>query len=147
MAFGLNRVELIGRLGRDPQLTYATSGQPICNFSVATDESYKDKEGERVERAEWHRVVIFGRNAENAATLLKKGGLVFVEGKLQTRKWEDKEGNTRYTTEVVGFRFISLSKDSNREESQHSAGDNTSQSSSAGSDSPTDTDGLDDLPF
>ena len=97
----MNKVIIIGRLGRDPELKYTQSGQPVCNVSVATDETYKDKDGKKVELTEWHRVQLWRHQAEFAGKYLKKGRLVCVEGKLQTRKWEDKDGVTRYITEII----------------------------------------------
>lgn len=96
----LNKVMLIGRLGQDPELRYAQSGAPILNLNVATDESYTDRDGNRQERVEWHRVAVFDRAAENCATNLRKGSLVFVEGKLVTRKWKDAQGADRQVTEI-----------------------------------------------
>ena len=97
----LNKVILIGNLGRDPETRYAPSGDAICNLTIATTETWKDKTtGERREATEWHRVVFFGRLAEIAAQYLKKGSQVYVEGRLQTRKWQDKDGQDRYTTEI-----------------------------------------------
>ena len=96
----LNKVMLIGRLGKDPEIKYAQNGTPIANLSLATDESYTDKEGNKVERTEWHRVVVFQRQAENCKSYLAKGSLVFVEGSLQTRKWQDPQGQDRYMTEI-----------------------------------------------
>lgn len=102
MARGVNKVILIGNLGRDPEIRYSPSGQAVANVTIATSESWKDKtSGEKQERTEWHRVVFFGRLAEIAGEYLKKGSQVFLEGRLQTRKWQDKEGNDRYTTEIV----------------------------------------------
>jgi len=102
MARGVNKVILIGNLGRDPEIRYSPSGQAVANVTLATSESWKDKNtGEKQERTEWHRVVFFGRLAEIAGEYLKKGSQVFIEGRLQTRKWQDKEGNDRYTTEIV----------------------------------------------
>ena len=100
----LNKVMIIGRLGRDPELKYAASGMPITNLRIATDESYVDKDGNKVERTEWHSVVVFQRAAENCANYLAKGSLVFVEGSLQTRKWQDQQGQDRYTTEIKAQR-------------------------------------------
>lgn len=97
----LNKVELIGRLGSDPEVRYTQSGTAICNFTMATSEKYKDKDGEKVEKTEWHRIVAFGKLGEICGEYLNKGKLIFVEGKLQTRLWEDKEGVKRYTTEIV----------------------------------------------
>jgi single-strand DNA-binding protein len=102
MARGVNKVMLIGRLGRDPEVRYLPSGVAIANISLATSEQWKDKNtGEKQEKTEWHRVVFFGRLAEVVGEYLKKGGEVFVEGRLQTRKWQDKDGNDKYTTEIV----------------------------------------------
>lgn len=97
----LNKVILIGNLGKDPETRYAPSGDAICNVTIATSETWKDKAtGEKKEQTEWHRVVFFGRLAEIAAQYLRKGSQVYVEGRLQTRKWQDKEGQDRYTTEI-----------------------------------------------
>jgi single-strand DNA-binding protein len=102
MARGVNKVILVGNLGKDPEVRYAPSGQAIANCTIATSESWKDKtSGEKQERTEWHRIVFFGRLAEIAGEYLKKGSQIYVEGRLQTRKWQDKEGHDRYTTEVV----------------------------------------------
>ena len=99
----LNKVILIGNLGRDPETRYAPSGDAICNITVATTETWKDKAtGARKEATEWHRVVFFGRLAEIAAQYLRKGSQIYVEGRLQTRKWQDKDGQDRYTTEIRG---------------------------------------------
>ena len=101
MAGSINKVILVGRLGQDPKLTYLPSGQPVAEFSVATDESYKDREGNKVDRVEWHRVKVFGKSAEFCGNYLAKGRLVYVEGTLRTRSWEDQQGQKRYMTEVV----------------------------------------------
>ncbi|MGE4535986.1 MAG: single-stranded DNA-binding protein [Desulfovibrio sp.] len=101
MAGSINKVILVGRLGQDPKLTYLPSGSPVANFSVATDESYKDRDGNKVERTEWHRVAVFGRSAEFCGNYLAKGRLVYIEGTLRTRSWDDQQGQKRYTTEVV----------------------------------------------
>ncbi len=102
MARGVNRVILIGHLGRDPEVRYSANGQAIANVTLATSESWKDRNtGEKQERTEWHRVVFFGRLAEIAGEYLKKGMQIYVGGRLQTRKWQDKEGLDRYTTEIV----------------------------------------------
>lgn len=99
----LNKVILIGNLGRDPETRYAPSGDAICNITVATTETWKDKAtNEKKEATEWHRVVFFGRLGEIAAQYLRKGSQVYIEGRLQTRKWADKDGNDRYTTEIRG---------------------------------------------
>ncbi|HXG28531.1 MAG TPA: single-stranded DNA-binding protein [Nevskiales bacterium] len=102
MARGVNKVILIGNLGRDPEVKYMPSGSAVCNVTLATSESWKDKEsGEKKDRTEWHNVVFFGKLAEIAGEYLKKGSQVYVEGSLRTRKWQDKEGKDRYTTEIV----------------------------------------------
>ncbi|MAG00468.1 MAG: single-stranded DNA-binding protein [Acidiferrobacteraceae bacterium] len=102
MARGINKVILIGNLGQDPDVRYSADGRAIANISVATTDSWKDKNtGERQDRTEWHRVVFFGKLAEIVAEYLKKGSQVYIEGRLQTRKWQDKSGQDRYTTEVV----------------------------------------------
>ena len=99
----LNKVILIGNLGKDPETRYAPSGDAICNLVIATSEAWKDKNtGEKKESTEWHRVVFFGKLAEVAAQYLKKGAQVYVEGRMQTRKWQDKDGQDRYTTEIRG---------------------------------------------
>lgn len=99
---GVNKVIIVGRLGQDPEVRYTPSGSAVANLSVATSETWKDKEsGQRQEKTEWHRVVMFGRIAEVAGEYLRKGAQVYLEGKLQTRKWQDREGVDRYTTEVV----------------------------------------------
>ncbi|MGV8081847.1 MAG: single-stranded DNA-binding protein [Syntrophales bacterium] len=97
----LNKVMLIGRLGADPEVRYTPDGAMITTFRLATDEQWKDKSGERVQRTEWHRIVTFGRLAEICGNYLNKGKLVYVEGRIQTRSWEDKEGQKRYMTEIV----------------------------------------------
>jgi single-strand DNA-binding protein len=104
----LNKVMLIGNLGKDPEVRYMASGAAVANFSIATNERYKDQEGNWNEKPEWHRVVFFGKIAEVAGQYLNKGSKVYIEGRLQTRDWKDKEGNKRYTTEIVGRDLIML---------------------------------------
>ncbi|MBO4313179.1 MAG: single-stranded DNA-binding protein [Desulfovibrio sp.] len=106
----LNKVMIIGRLGADPELKYTQSGSPATSLSIATDETYTDRDGNRVERTEWHRVRVFQRQAENCANYLKKGSLVYVEGSLQTRKWQDQQGQDRYTTEIRAQRVQFLDR-------------------------------------
>ena len=101
MAGGVNKVILIGNLGSDPEVRYTPNGQAVANFSIATSESWTDKSGQRQDRTEWHRIVVWNRQAENCAKYLSKGSSVFVEGKLQTRNWEDKNGQKKYTTEII----------------------------------------------
>lgn len=99
----VNKAILVGRLGRDPETRYTSGGQAVCNFTLATDSSYKDRSGERQKKTEWHRIVLWGKLAEIAQQYLKKGQLVYIEGRLQTREWEDKrDGQKRTTTEIVG---------------------------------------------
>jgi len=103
MARGINKVILIGNLGADPETRAMPSGMTVANLRVATSESWRDKQsGEQQERTEWHRVAMFGRLAEIAAEYLKKGSQVYIEGSLRTRKWTDKQGNERYSTEIIG---------------------------------------------
>ena len=104
----VNKVILVGNLGKDPEVRYMPSGEAITNITVATTDSWKDKQGEKQERTEWHRVAFFGKLAEIAGEYLKKGSQVYVEGRLQTRKWQDKEGQDRYTTEIVADRMQML---------------------------------------
>ncbi len=104
----VNKVILIGNLGRDPETRYMPSGDAICNITLATTDSWKDKSGEKQERTEWHRVAFFGKLAEIAGEYLKKGSQVYVEGRLQTRKWQDKDGQDRYTTEIVADKMQML---------------------------------------
>lgn len=98
----VNKAILVGRLGRDPETRFTSGGQAVANFTMATDESYKDRAGERQKRTEWHRIVLWGKLAEIAQQYLKKGMLVYIEGRIQTRQWEDKrDGQKRTTTEIV----------------------------------------------
>jgi single-strand DNA-binding protein len=108
MARGVNKVILIGNLGQDPELRYTGSGTAVCNLRLATNESYKDSNGELVEKTEWHSVVAWARLAEICGEYLKKGSQVYFEGSLQTRQWEDRDGNTRYTTEVKAREMMML---------------------------------------
>jgi single-strand DNA-binding protein len=97
----VNKVILVGRLGKDPETRYMTNGEAVTNVSLATSENYKDKSGEKQERTEWHNLVFYRRLAEIAGEYLKKGAQIYVEGRIQTRKWQDKEGKDRYTTEII----------------------------------------------
>jgi single-strand DNA-binding protein len=101
MAGGVNKVILVGNLGSDPEMRYTPGGAGVCEMRIATNESWNDKNGQRQERTEWHRIVVWGKRAELCAKYLSKGRQCFVEGRLRTRSWEDKEGNKRYTTEIV----------------------------------------------
>ena len=105
---GVNKVILIGNLGKDPEVRYLDNGVAVANFSLATTENYKNKEWERVSQTEWHNIVLWRGLAEVAEKWLKKGSSVYIEGKIRTRKWEDKDGNTRYSTEILGDNMTML---------------------------------------
>ncbi len=120
MARGINKVILVGNLGQDPELRYTGSGTAVCNMRLATNESYKDRDGNLVEKTEWHSIVAWSRLAEICGEYLAKGSQVYFEGSLQTRSWEDRDGNTRYTTEVKAREMMML--DSNRQSSGGSRG-------------------------
>jgi single-strand DNA-binding protein len=101
MSASLNKVQLIGYMGKDPEVRFTTGGNAVANFSLATDESYKNNDGEKIKKTEWHNLVVWGKSVEAfVQPYLHKGDLIYVEGKLQTRSWEDKEGNKKYTTEI-----------------------------------------------
>tara|TARA_Y100000748_G_scaffold287198_1_gene271134 strand:+ start:331 stop:798 length:468 start_codon:yes stop_codon:yes gene_type:complete len=143
MARGVNKVIIVGNLGADPDTKSMPSGNMVANFSVATSESWNDRDtGERQEKTEWHRVVFFGRLAEIADQYLRKGSQVYVEGKLQTRKWEDRDGNERWTTEIVGNQLEMLGE---RMSSGSSQSNNMDQSTSKSNFSDDEFD--DDIPF
>ncbi|KAF0216991.1 MAG: single-strand DNA-binding [Geobacteraceae bacterium] len=105
----LNKVMLIGNLGRDPEVRYTTAGTAVASFSLATSEKFKNKNGEWEEKTEWHNITLWGRLAEIAGEYLAKGKTVYIEGRLQTRKWQDRDGKDRYTTEIVGDKMQMLS--------------------------------------
>ena len=117
----VNKVVLVGHLGGDPETRFTPSGTAVANFNIATNESWKDANGELLDKTEWHRCVMFGKSAELAGELLKKGQLVYMEGKLQTRNWEDKDGIKRYTTEVVCDMFTMLGRKMDTDNSQQTA--------------------------
>ncbi len=98
----VNKAILVGRLGRDPETRYTSGGQAVCNFTLATDETFKDRSGERQKRTEWHRIVLWAKLAEIAQQYLKKGTMVYIEGRIQSRQWDDRDGNKRTTFEIVG---------------------------------------------
>jgi single-strand DNA-binding protein len=147
MARGVNKVTLIGNLGNDPELRSTQSGSAVANITLATSESWRDKETQETkERVEWHRVIFFGRLAEVVNEYLRKGSQVYVEGRIQTRKWQDKDGNDRYTTEIVANEMQMLgSRGTNSEPSASPQPASPSQTSSQGSiaNEPFD----DDIPF
>lgn len=144
MARGLNKVMLIGNLGADPEIRYAASGTAIASLRLATTENRRNREGDREEITEWHRIVMFGKQAELCKDYLKKGSKIYLEGRIQTRSWDDQSGQKRYTTEIVGNNFLMLD----------SRGQDTSQGGSssqgfAGNQQPAPRDypDDDDLPF
>jgi single-strand DNA-binding protein len=108
LSMSVNKVILVGRIGRDPETRFTGGGQAVANFSVATDESYKDKNGERQKRTEWHKIVVWGKQAEIAQQYLKKGSLIFIEGRIQSREWQDKEGQKRTSFEIIASNFRML---------------------------------------
>ena len=108
----INQCNFIGRLGRDPETKYTASGEAVCNFSLACSEQWKDKQGNKQEKTEWVNVVIWGKLGEIAGQYLQKGSLCFISGKMTTRKWQDKDGSTRYTTEIVAREMKMLSPNS-----------------------------------
>lgn len=140
----LNEVNLIGHLGRDPELKFTPSGQPVANFSVATDESYMGKDGQKVQKTEWHRIVVWGKQAEFCGNYLKKGSLVYVKGSLETRKWTDKDGAEKYTTEIKAIRVQGLDK---RPDGQQPAPRPAPSDDYSGPAFPTEASGMDDAPF
>ena len=118
----VNKVILVGNLGRDPEVRYTTSGTPVANFTLATTERWNDPQGERKERTEWHRIVVWGKQAEIAGEYLQKGRQCYNEGSLQTREWNDRDGNKRYTTEVRVQRFQMLGNRPDRDRQAVAAG-------------------------
>ena len=131
---GVNKVILVGNLGKDPEVRYLDNGVAVANFSLATTENYKNKAGERVSQTEWHNIVLWRGLAEVAEKYLKKGASVYVEGKIRTKKWEDKDGNTRYNTEILADNIKMLGGKPSQEDSSSSASVSTDDKS-------------DDLPF
>ena len=143
----VNKVQLIGRLGKDPEVRFLPDGTQTTGFSLATDESYKDKSGQRVQKAEWHRIVTFGKLAEICSLYLSKGKLVFLEGRIQTRQWEDKEGGKHSTTEILARDMKMLESKGNGNGSQPQAAPAGSNSYQGGS-IPVPSDPMDDdIPF
>ena len=119
---GVNKVILVGNLGKDPEVRHLENGTAVANFPIATSESYKDKQGNRVDQTEWHNVVVWRKLAEIAESYLKKGSQIYLEGKLRTRSWEDPQGNKRYTTEVVADTFTVLGR---KEDNQNAGNSGT----------------------
>ncbi len=147
---GVNKVILVGNLGKDPEVRHLDNGRAVANFSIATSEVYKNREGERVTNTEWHNVVLWTPLAEVAERFLKKGGQVYIEGKLTTRSYDDKDGIKRYVTEVVGREMTLLGRPGGDGSSQPGGDSTSSQSGNSGSAAPAsesnETD-IDDLPF
>jgi len=140
----LNKVLLIGNLGNDPEIKMTPSGQKVANFSVATNEFWTDKSGAKQERTEWHRIVVWGRQAETCEMYLRKGRTVFIDGRIQTRQWEDTQGQKRYTTEIVASTIQFIGSGGDR--APYSA-DDTPIASPMGQDFPQAPISDDDVPF
>ena len=146
----LNRVMLIGNLGRDPEVRYTGSGAAVANFTLATNEVWTNKEGRREERTEWHRIVVFGKTAEVCREYLKKGRQVYVEGRLQTRQWEDREGNKRTTTEINAQNIVFLGRAGETQQSAPESFSGPTEPSGGGPSSTPPADdpfGGDNIPF
>jgi|TARA_B110000444_G_C18686666_1_gene522287 single-strand DNA-binding protein len=143
----VNKVVLVGHLGGDPETRFTASGAAVANFNLATNESWRDANSEIQDKTEWHRCVMFGKSAELGGNLLKKGQLVYVEGKLQTRNWEDKDGVKRYTTEVLCEMFTMLGRKMDNDGAAQQAKPETSNDSKNNNDSIDNDDDDDDLPF
>ncbi len=136
----VNKAILIGRLGKDPEVRYTPDGTMVTNFNLATDEQWKDKSGEKVQKTEWHRIVTFGKLAEICGNYLVKGKLIFVEGRIQTRSWEDKDGVKRFTTEIIASNMQMLDSKAQSKADDSSLEASPASSNNAGT--PTD-----DVPF
>ena len=143
---GVNKVILVGNLGKDPELRHTPQGQAVANFPLATSESWSDKNGQKQERTEWHKVVVWGKPAENVAKYLSKGRKAYVEGRLQTRAWDDKDGQKRYTTEIVATTVQFLDTQSSRSES-HSSNDGNDPFGSPPDFGGSSEGGSDEIPF
>ncbi len=140
---GVNKAILVGRLGKDPELRYTQSQTPVTSFSLATGERRKDQSGNWVEHTEWHNITVFGRTAENCSNFLKKGREVFIEGRIQTRKWQDKEGKDRWTTEIIANNVQFLGGKDDTQSGGYS--DNSSASQNGGADPLADIPSADSL--
>lgn len=145
----VNKVILVGNLGRDPELRYIPSGQAVANFTLATNDRWRDKEGNNQERTEWHRIVVWGKSAENCAQYLQKGRSVYIEGRLQTREWEDKDGNKRQTTETIAqtVQFLGGRGGAGGESDGGHAGDSGSFGAGSGSGESSGPPPSSDVPF
>ncbi len=156
MAGSLNKVIIIGRLGQDPEVRYTQSGQAVTSLNIATDESYTAQDGHRVDKTEWHRASVWGKQAEFCGNYLSKGRLVMVEGSLQTRKWQDKQGQDRYSTEINARNVQALDSKQNSEGSMggtprgnqnYQQNQNFDQEEDLGPAFPSEASGMDDIPF
>ena len=147
MANGINKATILGRLGQDPDMKYTAAGSPVCNLSVATSYKWKDKgTGTQNEITEWHRIVLFGKLAEICGQYLTKGSLAYFEGRIQTRKWQDKQGIERYSTEIIATEMQMLDSKGSSGSSDPARKDPPAQTqASAGA--PAQDDGFDDIPF
>ncbi len=148
----VNKAILVGRLGRDPETRYTSGGQAVCNFTMATDETYKDRNGERQKRTEWHRIVVWAKLAEICQQYLRKGSLVYIEGRISTRQWDDKEGQKRTTVEFVAcnMRMLgsrSVSAAAGAGVSTHSGSMDTEAHAPAAEDIPSADISDEDIPF
>ena len=139
---GVNKVILVGNLGKDPEIRHLDNGIAVANFSLATTESYTNKQGERVNQTEWHNIVLWRGLADVAEKYLKKGNSVYIEGKINTRKWEDKEGVTRYSTDIIADKMTMLGSKADNSNSTAAAAPVTPADSSS-----SESGGNDDLPF
>lgn len=137
----LNKAMVIGYLGADPELRHLDSGTAVCNFSMATNEKWKDRDGEAQESTEWHRIVVWGKQGENCNEYLAKGRQAYVEGRIETREWEDKDGNRRWTTEIVAQRVLFMSSEGDGGKRRNEPPPRDEQSG------PPDTHDDDDIPF
>lgn len=147
MSSGVNKAILVGNLGGDPEVRSTGGGTPVANFTIATNESFKTRDGERNERTEWHRIVAFGKLAEICGQYLKKGKQVYIEGRIQTRQWEDRSGNKRYTTEVVCNQMVMLGRAGDAPYSTPDSGSSDQSSEQDADPVPSAADDDDDLPF
>jgi single-strand DNA-binding protein len=141
---GVNKVILLGNLGADPEVRYTPSGMAVANFRIATSESYKNKEGQKEDKTEWHKIVTFGKLAEICGEYLNKGKQVYLEGRIQTSQWEDKEGNKRYTTEIICNQMQMLGRAG---EKGSVPAEGPPEDSGGGSQAKEDTSDFDDVPF
>jgi single-strand DNA-binding protein len=143
---GINKVILVGNLGKDPEVRHLEGGAVVAKFPLATSESYKTKDGQRIDQTEWHNIVMWRGLAESAEKYLRKGSLVYVEGKIRTRSWDDKEGNKRYSTEIIADTMTMLSS-KRTEESQQGSSEQKPNTSEENQSVDTPNPSGDDLPF